>query len=232
MRVALSHRPVALGQGGAGMPPVLLVCGLGGEEELVRPAVLHLRHVPELIPSVPVEGNAVEVLRHGRVRERGLGPLHHVVLVVVEGEDLDAWLLLAQDRAQAAGHPLHHLRGVVHAGIPASGVLGLVLKGDAPDGHVVLLVRIDPAREVVGPDVVAVPAQAGLLAACHLLILASLHPGGGRPGTCEHVDGAPVCLLHGRLDHGDHGARIMVHGVVKVLEVKVLGHVVKGVGVD
>jgi hypothetical protein len=87
-----------------------------------------------------------------RVRVRvNLGPREHVVLVVVEADDLDARLLVAQHRPQVVLDEARLEARVPYARLPADGGLGLVLHRHRPHVDAVPLVCRDELGEVLGP---------------------------------------------------------------------------------
>mmetsp|Transcript_61074 Transcript_61074/g.169332 ORF Transcript_61074/g.169332 Transcript_61074/m.169332 type:complete len:205 (-) Transcript_61074:758-1372(-) len=202
MGVALTEGPVAGGEGGAGLPAILLPGGLGGQEQRLREFPVYLRQVVEGIARVPVEGNAGCELAGGGVAVHCLGPQDNGVLVVVVGKDENLGMSGLQCWAEVGAQPRRLLVSGVGAGLPACGVHGLVLRCDGPDGHAVGLVRRDPLDEVIGPRLEPLGQQ--LAPALHLV--AGLHPSRRAPRRSKELQFPPTRAdpFHSRPDQGDH----------------------------
>jgi hypothetical protein len=120
-------------------------------------------------------------------------------------------MLRAEDRSEKFLDKEALKGGVVSACLPWGGELRLVLRGDSPDGHPVLLVGGDEERDVPSPrrHHSSITSQTiRSVAACHLgdslvvLDERDLHPGRGTPGRSEELNGSPR-LLHRSDDEWD-----------------------------
>ena len=101
--------------------------------------------------AVPVHAHAREELGRLRVFVQGLGPICHVILIVVESQNLDVGLLGSKHRAEVVTHEARHVLGRPEHRLPADSGLGLVLHRHAPQVDAVRAVRRDELGKVLGP---------------------------------------------------------------------------------
>mmetsp|Transcript_15111 Transcript_15111/g.48592 ORF Transcript_15111/g.48592 Transcript_15111/m.48592 type:complete len:246 (-) Transcript_15111:200-937(-) len=152
-----------------------------------------------------------------------------MVLVVVEADDLDARVLLAQHWAEVLLDEGGHVVGRVDALLPADvSRLGLVLDRHAPDVDAARRVPREEAREVVRVRPLPRRVEAvWLRRPNHRLHAADrqLHPRWRRPGRRhqgEAVSRPALELRHRRVDHRDDAVvDVVLHRVVKVMQVRV-----------
>ena len=205
------------------------VARLGGEQELVRRERVRPVEVVCVEPSVPVHADPVEVVGGRRVRVEAARVGEDVVLVVVEADDLDARVLLAQHGAEVLLDEGGHEVGRVDTLLPADvRRLGLVLDRHAPDVDAARRVPREEAREVVRVRPLLRRVEAvWLRRPNHRLHAADrqLHPRWRRPGRRHQGEavGRPALeLRHRRVDHRDDAVvDVVLHRVVKVMQVRV-----------
>mmetsp|Transcript_2908 Transcript_2908/g.9534 ORF Transcript_2908/g.9534 Transcript_2908/m.9534 type:complete len:658 (+) Transcript_2908:183-2156(+) len=205
------------------------VARLGGEQELVRRERVRPVEVVCVEPSVPVHADPVEVVGGRRVRVEAARVGEDVVLVVVEADDLDARVLLAQHGAEVLLDEGGHVVGRVDTLLPADvRRLGLVLDRHAPDVDAARRVPREEAREVVRVRPLLRRVEAvWLRRPNHRLHAADrqLHPRWRRPGRRHQGEavGRPALeLRHRRVDHRDDAVvDVVLHRVVKVMQVRV-----------
>mmetsp|Transcript_32467 Transcript_32467/g.89555 ORF Transcript_32467/g.89555 Transcript_32467/m.89555 type:complete len:239 (-) Transcript_32467:271-987(-) len=176
-----------------------------------------------------MEGHPVHVLRCGRVRCDHIRPADDMVLVVVVNEDQHVGMGSAHLRPQVLTQEVSLLHGRHHASLPVGVELWLVLDGDGPEVDAPRLVGRDPARDVVGPRLVDIVAQAGAQGVVHAP--AGLHPRrraprrGQEPQALALRVDAVLCAE----DQGNQRPGVTGNRVVKMPELEVIVHSVERV---
>jgi hypothetical protein len=117
------------------------VARLGGQNELVRRGEVRVVKVASVEAAVPVHADAVKPLGRLGVGVQPLGPIEHVVLVMVEADDLHARVLGVQHRPEVVAHKRRHEARCPEHRLPPSRRLGLVLHRHAPEADAVRRVR-------------------------------------------------------------------------------------------
>mmetsp|Transcript_102891 Transcript_102891/g.276406 ORF Transcript_102891/g.276406 Transcript_102891/m.276406 type:complete len:430 (+) Transcript_102891:211-1500(+) len=228
--IALAERPVAGHQSGAGPPAVTLERRLRGQELGLGEVRVHASDMIEGVSRVPMEGDAGGVLLGPGVGVQGLGPIVDMILVVVEDENFDVWVVCTQGGPQVLAQELQLLLGVVHASLPARRVFGFVLGGDRPDRDATGLVCAQPLGKVRGPNCLAAVLQPGFVRAIHLPV--RLHPCGRAPRRGDQLQfcaiGLADLVLSGQ-DQRDHDLGVVGHTIVEVRQAEVAIDVVEGV---
>mmetsp|Transcript_78313 Transcript_78313/g.242812 ORF Transcript_78313/g.242812 Transcript_78313/m.242812 type:complete len:228 (-) Transcript_78313:531-1214(-) len=162
--------------------------------------------------------DAPDVLLGLRVAVHGPGPREHVVTVVVPHHELEIHAAGVQRGAQVVPDEVALLLVAVEAVLPRRRRVGLVLHGEAPEVHPLLLELPGETNVEVRPGLAILRQQAP----ARLHPAGVFHPSGRAPRTREQRQG-PARGGPGALDHGDHTAPVLLDG--ERLQLRVTGRV-------